>query len=150
MPDHLGDDEGVPELGEGECVPPGMEEPPDRGGNRIDIVLGDYLGEERFRRLGVVAEPVSTTEVSALIRMAFEHEVPVTAGGARTGLSGGALAIKGGLVLSLRRMNKILLIDEKNHQVIVEPGLLLKCSKIQFPRKVSFTQSTQLLKGLVL
>ena len=73
---------------------------------------------------GVVAEPVTTTEVSALIRMAFEHEVPVTAGGARTGLSGGALAIKGGLVLSLRRMNKILLIDEKNNQVIVEPGVI--------------------------
>ncbi|MDE0722686.1 MAG: FAD-binding oxidoreductase, partial [Flavobacteriales bacterium] len=80
--------------------------------------------EDLHFRPGVVAEPVSTTEVSALIRMAFEHEVPVTAGGARTGLSGGALAIKGGLVLSLRRMNKILLIDEKNHQVIVEPGVI--------------------------
>ena len=80
--------------------------------------------EDFHFRPGVVAEPVSTTEVSALIRMAFEHEVPVTAGGARTGLSGGALAIQGGLVLSLRRMNKILLIDEKNHQVIVEPGVI--------------------------
>ncbi|MDG2363826.1 MAG: FAD-linked oxidase C-terminal domain-containing protein [Flavobacteriales bacterium] len=80
--------------------------------------------EDFYFRPGVVAEPVSTTEVSALIRMAFEHEVPVTAGGARTGLSGGALAIQGGLVLSLRRMNKILLIDEKNHQVIVEPGVI--------------------------
>ncbi|MGY8918639.1 MAG: FAD-binding oxidoreductase, partial [Flavobacteriales bacterium] len=72
----------------------------------------------------VVAEPETTDEVSLLMKVAFEHEIPVTAGGARTGLSGGALAVKGGLVLSLRRMNKILLIDEKNHQAIVEPGVI--------------------------
>ncbi|MEZ7977983.1 MAG: FAD-binding oxidoreductase, partial [Flavobacteriales bacterium] len=80
--------------------------------------------EDLHYRPEVVAEPVSTIEVSSLMRVAFENEVPVTAGGARTGLSGGALAIKGGLVLSLRRMNKILLIDEKNHQAIVEPGVI--------------------------
>ena len=80
--------------------------------------------EDLHYRPEVVAEPVSTMEISALMRVAFENEVPVTAGGARTGLSGGALAIKGGLVLSLRRMNKILLIDEKNHQAIVEPGVI--------------------------
>ena len=100
--------------------------PPERlhfEGRVMEFHSRDETEDFHFRP-GVVAEPVSTTEVSALIRMAFEHEVPVTAGGARTGLSGGALAIQGGLVLSLRRMNKILLIDEKNHQVIVEPGVI--------------------------
>ena len=100
--------------------------PPERlhfEGEIMEFHSRDETEDFHFRP-GVVAEPVSTTEVSSLIRMAFEHEVPVTAGGARTGLSGGALAIQGGLVLSLRRMNKILLIDEKNHQVIVEPGVI--------------------------
>ncbi len=80
--------------------------------------------EDLYFKPGIVAEPISTLEVSALMQLAFEHNVSVTAGGARTGLSGGALAIQGGLVLSLRRMNKILLIDEINQQVIVEPGVV--------------------------
>jgi len=72
----------------------------------------------------VVAEPISTEEVSALVEAAYKNNIPVTAAGARTGLSGGALAINGGLALSLRRMNKILKIDEKNHQAIVQPGVI--------------------------
>ncbi|WP_300666141.1 FAD-linked oxidase C-terminal domain-containing protein, partial [Fluviicola sp.] len=44
--------------------------------------------------------------------------------GARTGLSGGALANYGGVLLSLERMNKIIRIDEQNHQVITEPGVV--------------------------
>jgi len=87
---------------------------------------------------GVVAEPVSTIEVSALVQVAFAHDVPITAGGARTGLSGGALAIQGGLVLSLRRMNKILLIDEINHQVIVEPGVITEVLQNEVSEKGLF------------
>ena len=80
--------------------------------------------EDLCFRPWVVAEPESVEEVSQLIRAAFENDIPVTPGGARTGLSGGALAVNGGLVLSLRRMNKILEIDVKNNQVIVEPGVI--------------------------
>ena len=50
--------------------------------------------------------------------------MPVTAGGARTGLSGGALPVRGGIALSMRRMNKIVAIDTVNHQAIVEPGVI--------------------------
>ena len=80
--------------------------------------------EDLCFRPWVVAEPESVEEVSALVRAAFDNDIPVTPGGARTGLSGGALAVNGGLVLSLRRMNRILNIDLKNNQVVVEPGVI--------------------------
>ena len=80
--------------------------------------------EDLFFRPNLVAEPTSTEEVSKLLAVAYEHNIPVTAAGARTGLSGGALAVRGGLALSLRRMNKIWAIDEVNHQAIVEPGVI--------------------------
>ena len=92
---------------------------------------GDVMGffsrdetEDLCFRPWVVAEPESVEEVSSLVKAAFDHEIPVTPGGARTGLSGGALAVNGGLVLSLRRMNRILDIDLKNNQVVVEPGVI--------------------------
>ena len=77
-----------------------------------------------FYRPNLVAEPISTEEVSSLIATAYENDIPVTAAGARTGLSGGALAVKGGLALSLRRMNEIIAIDEINHQAVVQPGVI--------------------------
>jgi len=80
--------------------------------------------EDLFYSPSLVAEPITTEEVSRLLKVAHEHNVPVTAAGARTGLSGGALAIKGGLALSLRRMNEIIEVDEKNHQAIVQPGVI--------------------------
>ena len=72
----------------------------------------------------VVLEPESTAEVSAILSWAHGHGVPVTAAGARTGLSGGALPIRGGIALSMRRMNRILAIDTLNHQAVVEPGVI--------------------------
>jgi len=80
--------------------------------------------EDLCYRPCVVAEPITTEEVSALVKAAHKHDIPVTAAGARTGLSGGALAVHGGLALSLRRMNKILKIDEVSHQAIVQPGVI--------------------------
>jgi glycolate oxidase len=72
----------------------------------------------------VVVEPESAAEVSALMSWAHKHGVPVTAAGARTGLSGGALPVQGGIALSLRRMNRIVAIDTVNHQAVVEPGVI--------------------------
>ena len=72
----------------------------------------------------VVVEPESTAEVSKLMAWAHLHGVPVTAAGARTGLSGGALPVQGGIALSLRRMNRIVAIDTANHQAVVEPGVI--------------------------
>ncbi|MFN5443489.1 MAG: FAD-binding oxidoreductase [Crocinitomicaceae bacterium] len=72
----------------------------------------------------VVLKPETTEEVSEIMRFCYENNIPVTPSGARTGLSGGALPIHGGVVLSMERFNKIIEIDEKNHQVTVEPGVI--------------------------
>jgi glycolate oxidase len=72
----------------------------------------------------VVLKPETTEEVSKIMRFCYENNIPVTPSGARTGLSGGALPIHGGVVLSMERFNKIIEIDEKNHQVTVEPGVI--------------------------
>lgn len=72
----------------------------------------------------LVLEPVNTEEVQAILRYCQEEKIPVTARGAGTGLSGGALPVKGGISLSMKRMNRILEIDEKNFQVTVEPGVI--------------------------
>ena len=72
----------------------------------------------------VVLKPETTEEVSKIMRFCYENNIPVTPSGARTGLSGGALPINGGVVLSMERFNKIIEIDEKNHQVTVEPGVI--------------------------
>ena len=75
---------------------------------------------------GLVVEPSNTEEVQAVMRWAHAHDVPVTPAGAMTGLSGGALPVQGGISLSTRRMNRIVHIDELNHQVVVEPGVIVQ------------------------
>ena len=60
----------------------------------------------------VVVKPATVDEVSQILKLANEHEITVTPIGARTGLSGGALAVKGGIGLSMERFNKIIEIDE--------------------------------------
>lgn len=72
----------------------------------------------------IVLLPTNTEEVSKIMKLAYENDVPVTPQGGRTGLSGGGLPIKGGVVLSLLKMKKIIEIDEKNMQVVVEPGVV--------------------------
>ena len=72
----------------------------------------------------IVLRPSKTEEVSAILRYCNENKIAVTPSGARTGLSGGALPINGGVALSLERMNKIIKIDENNSQVTTEPGVI--------------------------
>lgn len=72
----------------------------------------------------IVVKPASTQEVSAVMKVAFEHAIPVVPIGARTGLSGGILAIHKGIGLSMERLNQIEKIDEQNLQVITQPGVI--------------------------
>jgi glycolate oxidase len=72
----------------------------------------------------VVFLPFTTQEVSKIMKLSYDLEIPLTPQGGRTGLSGGALPVEAGVVLSLLRMNKVLEIDKKNMQVVVEPGLI--------------------------
>tara|TARA_B100000900_G_scaffold409861_1_gene426499 strand:- start:816 stop:2216 length:1401 start_codon:yes stop_codon:yes gene_type:complete len=72
----------------------------------------------------IVVKPSSTNQVSKLLKYCNNKNIPVTACGARTGLSGGSLPVYGGVALSLERMNKIIDIDERNLQATVEPGVI--------------------------
>jgi glycolate oxidase len=73
---------------------------------------------------GLVVKPGSASEISAVMQLANEYKIPVTPRGAGTGLSGGALPVFGGIVLSTERLNKIIEIDERNLQATVEPGVV--------------------------
>jgi glycolate oxidase len=73
----------------------------------------------------VVIEVINTEEVSKIMKYAYDRRIPVTPRGSGTGLCGGAVAIYGGILLSLARMNKILEFDEENLTATVEPGVLL-------------------------
>ncbi|GAA2902160.1 FAD-linked oxidase C-terminal domain-containing protein [Pseudonocardia halophobica] len=71
-----------------------------------------------------VVRPRSTAEVAAIVRAAARHRVPVVPRGAGTGLSGGANAVDGGLVLSLERMRDIVEIDAGERLAVVQPGVV--------------------------
>ena len=72
----------------------------------------------------VVIKPANTNEVSEIMKLASEYNIPVTPCGARTGLSGGALCVYGGIALSMERFNKVIKIDEDNLQVITQSGVI--------------------------
>ena len=72
----------------------------------------------------VVVLPASTEEVSAVVALCAEHDVPVVPRGAGTGLSGGAHPVEGGIVVSLARMKAVLEVDVENRLAVVQPGLV--------------------------
>jgi glycolate oxidase len=72
----------------------------------------------------VVAKPKNPEEVAELMKLCNKHLIPVTPRGAGTGLSGGALPVKGGLLIAMERFDKVLEIDEQNLQATVEPGVI--------------------------
>ncbi|MCD8088753.1 MAG: FAD-binding oxidoreductase [Oscillospiraceae bacterium] len=88
-----------------------------------------YLSDKLGRLQGTaqaVAFPLSTTEVSALLSYAHEYEIPVTPRGAGTNLVGSTVPVRGGIILDLSRMNRVLELDEDTMTVTVEPGILLE------------------------
>ncbi|MBS1747540.1 MAG: FAD-binding protein [Bacteroidetes bacterium] len=72
----------------------------------------------------IVVKPSTAAEISLIIKYCNQHLITVTPRGAGTGLSGGAIPQKGGVVISLERLNKIIYIDERNLQVTTEPGVI--------------------------
>ena len=71
-----------------------------------------------------VVFPASVEELAQVARWASEHQVPLVARGAGTGLSGGAVADRGGIIVEFSRMNRILDIDERGRSAVVEPGMI--------------------------
>ncbi|HRG09430.1 MAG TPA: FAD-linked oxidase C-terminal domain-containing protein [Cyclobacteriaceae bacterium] len=72
----------------------------------------------------LVIKPGTPEEVSAILKVCNQYKVPVTPRGAGTGLAGGAIPVRKGVVISMERFNKILEIDELNLQATVEPGVI--------------------------
>src|SRR2546425_10467911 len=68
--------------------------------------------------------PVSTEDVQAIVRICHREKIPFVARGSGTGLSGGALPVEKGILISLARMNRILEVDLPNARVVVEPGVI--------------------------
>jgi glycolate oxidase len=71
-----------------------------------------------------VVLPATSDEVAAVIRVAAKHRIPVVPRGAGTGLSGGAVTIRGGIALQMTRMRRILEIDPAGQTALVEPGVV--------------------------
>jgi glycolate oxidase len=71
----------------------------------------------------LVLVPSSAQEVQQVVKVCHREGIPFVARGSGTGLSGGALPVKGGVVISVARMNRILEVDIPNARVVVEPGV---------------------------
>ena len=83
----------------------------------------------------VLLKPSNASEVSSIMKLAYSNNLPVTPIGARTGLSGGALSVCGGIGISMERFNKIVKIDEDNLQLIVEPGVVTQTLQEEVAKK---------------
>lgn len=92
---------------------------------KMEAYSHDEVAEKEYAHMpDVVVKPSSAEEVSAIMKLAYEENIPVTPRGAGTGLSGGAVPIFGGIILSVENMNRILEIDLDNLMVVVEPGVV--------------------------
>jgi glycolate oxidase len=105
-----------------------------------DIVGSEYVLDSYLDRFGcsydasflplfpaklpdLVVRPLTTEQVSAVMKVAYKHEIPVTPRGAASCRTGGCVPLKGGISLSLERMTKVIELDEKNMMITVEAGV---------------------------
>ena len=89
-----------------------------------ELLAYSHDATERQALPWAVARPATAREVSDILLLANRERVPVVPRGAGTGMSGGSVPMRGGIVLSLERMNKIIEIDEDNLIAVVEPGVI--------------------------
>ena len=89
-----------------------------------DLMLYEYDGSVELARPDCVVFPRQTQQVVEIVKLAVRHQIPIVGRGTGTGLSGGAIARHGGVVVSFARMNRILAIDAENQRAIVQPGVV--------------------------
>jgi glycolate oxidase len=89
-----------------------------------DLLLYEYDGGVDKARPEMVVFPRSTSDVVSIVQITGKYKVPIVGRGAGTGLSGGAIPVSGGVVISFARMNRILEIDLDNERAVVEPGVV--------------------------
>jgi glycolate oxidase len=89
-----------------------------------DLKLYEYDGSIDKHLPDAVVFPTSAGQVAELVRYCNREQLYYTARGAGTGLSGGSIPIRGGILIAFTRMNKILEIDADNLRAVVEPGVV--------------------------
>ncbi len=104
----------------------------------VDLETYAYDATKKHFPPKVVVWPDSADEISELMRLANEHKLPIYPRGGGTGLTGGSLALQGGLILSLERMSDIIEIDEPNRLVTAQPGISLGALKSAVQEKGFF------------
>ncbi len=99
-----------------------------------DLMMYEYDGGQTKGLPSAVVFPQNTGHVSEIMKLASKAGVSVVPRGAGTGLSGGAISMDGGIVLSFARMNKILELDTENQRAVVQPGVVnLELSRVTAP-----------------
>ncbi|MFH1114959.1 MAG: FAD-linked oxidase C-terminal domain-containing protein [Pseudomonadota bacterium] len=89
-----------------------------------DLLAYSYDAYTEEHRPDLVLFPVSTQEAAAVMRTAYRENIPVTARGSGTNLAGQTVPARGGIVMSLTRMDKILSVDSENLTAVVQPGVV--------------------------
>jgi glycolate oxidase len=90
----------------------------------IDMVSYSYDASEHFHRPSCGVWPETAEQIAEIMKLANREAIPVIPRGSGTGLSGMAIPAKGGIVLDLSHMNKILKISIEDRLVIVQPGVV--------------------------
>ncbi len=92
---------------------------------KLETYSHDEVAEAHYAHMPeVVVRPESAEQIAEIMKLANREMVPVTPRGAGSGLSGGAVPLRGGIVLLMDRMNRILEVDGENMMVVVEPGVV--------------------------
>jgi len=89
-----------------------------------DLILYDNDGSVETGRALCAVFPRNTEDVAGIVRLANQYQVPLVGRGAGTGLSGGAVARKGGILAIFSKMNRILSVDAENQRAVVQPGVV--------------------------
>jgi len=92
---------------------------------KIEAYSHDEMPKEQYAHMPeVVVTPETAEEIAEIVKLANKELIPITPRGAGSGLSGGAIPVFGGIVISVEKMNKILEIDYENMVMILEPGVV--------------------------
>lgn len=89
-----------------------------------DLLVYEYDATIERALPDVVVFPDTADEVAAVVRVAHAYDQPIVPRGSGTGLAGGTVPVRGGIVVALTRMNRIVEIDAANRIAIVEPGVI--------------------------
>src|SRR5258708_4448587 len=89
-----------------------------------DLMLYEYDGSVELGSPRCIVFPTTPRDVAGIVRLPNRFETPIVGRGAGTGLSGGAIARNGGIVIAFSRMNRIIEIDAANLRAVVQPGVV--------------------------